>query len=963
MKLKSLYIYVLQFILIYLQLIQIRMMTAMQINNLVILAVLLINVVYLLIREYFEKSRFSFLLIISNLLIVGTGFYLCRETLIQYVNIIFHCFQSGNSNELKHIFDISWNQMDYLVLILFSVYGFLKLIHGLLRSGYFIYPLGVISAGVLILSLISGRANSIILILMILLNIALLVLFNVQNPLELFKKKVFVPVVCVVLSASIMSALLNPFLGSSSSNLITLAFKGFFAAVEAISEILEQDTPEVLEDLEGMMFAGVANLGPLSFELTESLPEDVEVAEDGVPSEGDFEGMEGDLSSAVDSQMSESLEGEDRNPLGNTGRQCKSCSGSTGSNSELCKECEASLKQSSVTPGIGNGQLTNAPVYMPDSSVVLIVESDVPISHLKAFSGGRYDDRKFAFSTETSQGVEKAIRSINQILPYGSSFQQLFYRKVTDHTATITNVAAKKVAYVPYGLVDFDKSVSLVGDNYFDMYFPADYNHYTVYFSTEPIFKNDMEEAVELYQRAVYEEYLQIPDAMKAPLQSFLSSKGIDYTSADKASLIVQIKQMLQSEYTYSLEPGELPEDSELILYFLTQNKKGYCIHFASAATMLYRTCGIPARYVSGYSVPSGFDGVYQVMNTNAHAWTEVFQADRGWIGIEVTAASTGGSDQSDSISESEVADYQSPEDQKIQEMIQNHTSSVEESSSQSEQNQGESGGQGDDGGSNESGSNDDSCECSGTLDGDVQEGGNSSDSSENDEQPDTSLSDNQDTTGTSSESLNDKEQSDKGSSSSSNKNDNDNKSDSSKNEGQPDKDSNSSDNKNENDDSNSSDKDDTNDNNDDEKNPEETPEPSSEPDVEPELMEESDFNLDLQDIGKLIILMLLGICGLSVVVTGVLLYLRKRKREALPIEDIIYMNYDLLCKYSFVTEEIYAMMLRVRFSQYPASEDDLNVLVQRKEELIQHIIKTKKLHKRLVIYLFDGLPVLFNKK
>ena len=40
--------------------------------------------------------------------------------------------------------------------------------------------------------------------------------------------------------------------------------------------------------------------------------------------------------------------------------------------------------------------------------------------------------------------------------------------------------------------------------------------------------------------------------------------------------------------------------------YFLTENKKGYCMHFASAGVLLLRAAGVPARYVEGYVVNEG---------------------------------------------------------------------------------------------------------------------------------------------------------------------------------------------------------------------------------------------------------------------------------------------------------------------------------------------------------------------
>ena len=51
----------------------------------------------------------------------------------------------------------------------------------------------------------------------------------------------------------------------------------------------------------------------------------------------------------------------------------------------------------------------------------------------------------------------------------------------------------------------------------------------------------------------------------------------------------------------YSKTPGEVPEGKEFTEYFLTENRKGFCVHFASASALIYRMCGYPSRFVEGY--------------------------------------------------------------------------------------------------------------------------------------------------------------------------------------------------------------------------------------------------------------------------------------------------------------------------------------------------------------------------
>ena len=78
--------------------------------------------------------------------------------------------------------------------------------------------------------------------------------------------------------------------------------------------------------------------------------------------------------------------------------------------------------------------------------------------------------------------------------------------------------------------------------------------------------------------------------------------------------------------------------------YFLFDNHLGYCQHYASAATLLYRMYGIPARYVTGYKAnrrvfteTENGEWIASVTGTEAHAWTEIFMEGYGWIPVEVT--------------------------------------------------------------------------------------------------------------------------------------------------------------------------------------------------------------------------------------------------------------------------------------------------------------------------------------
>ena len=94
-----------------------------------------------------------------------------------------------------------------------------------------------------------------------------------------------------------------------------------------------------------------------------------------------------------------------------------------------------------------------------------------------------------------------------------------------------------------------------------------------------------------------------------------------------------------QGRFTYTLEPPLLGADS--VDEFLFDTKAGFCEHFASAFTVLMRAAGVPARVVTGYQGGelNPVDSIITVRQSDAHAWTEVYLAGRGWLRVDPTAA------------------------------------------------------------------------------------------------------------------------------------------------------------------------------------------------------------------------------------------------------------------------------------------------------------------------------------
>lgn len=113
---------------------------------------------------------------------------------------------------------------------------------------------------------------------------------------------------------------------------------------------------------------------------------------------------------------------------------------------------------------------------------------------------------------------------------------------------------------------------------------------------------------------------------------------------ANRVAAAKLVQQFLTSKaFKYSKNPPSTG-GKDVVENFLSNSREGFCVHFASAGTMILRQMGVPCRYVSGYcakgdSFKSGEnDGdICEVKDSQSHAWVEIYLDDFGWIPVEMT--------------------------------------------------------------------------------------------------------------------------------------------------------------------------------------------------------------------------------------------------------------------------------------------------------------------------------------
>ena len=132
---------------------------------------------------------------------------------------------------------------------------------------------------------------------------------------------------------------------------------------------------------------------------------------------------------------------------------------------------------------------------------------------------------------------------------------------------------------------------------------------------------------------AIVDRYTQLPDDLPAMVRDIAASitEGIDSPYLKACA----IRKWLAENMNYTLDPDIPPDDVDFTEHFL-ETKKGYCVYYATAMTVLARCASLPARYVTGFTLePSTFGKYYQATGLTAHAWCEVYFEGIGWLPMD----------------------------------------------------------------------------------------------------------------------------------------------------------------------------------------------------------------------------------------------------------------------------------------------------------------------------------------
>lgn len=250
--------------------------------------------------------------------------------------------------------------------------------------------------------------------------------------------------------------------------------------------------------------------------------------------------------------------------------------------------------------------------------------------HARGDASGTVYLRGVSYGDYTGSGWGPAPEpDLPSSLPYAAQAAALAGGE--EHSLEIRPEGEPELMFLPY-------FCQLAGDS--DWYVPrkggSSYRTGYVSLSADPASILPPGRPEELAYRAFAQaSYTRLPEDTLAWAQELLAAEGLGAGTPD---LVQRVAEYVQNAAVYDLSIGAFASD-DYARTFLTEARRGYCVHFATAAAVLYRALGLPARVAEGYVFQSEPGQTVDVTGADAHAWVELYYSGFGWVPVEVTGS------------------------------------------------------------------------------------------------------------------------------------------------------------------------------------------------------------------------------------------------------------------------------------------------------------------------------------
>lgn len=268
-----------------------------------------------------------------------------------------------------------------------------------------------------------------------------------------------------------------------------------------------------------------------------------------------------------------------------------------------------------LLPEAPQGLISFSPQEIPRAKVDLSSlngqdSQKIPILKVTSQKGGTLYLRGQGYETYTGAGWESTTNRAEEFSGWGNPVENI----------TVCTFGLHELLYVPY----FPDSGTVLKGGML----PNDQHQLEYTFARHN------------FGSAISEEILS--DCLKLPSSTLKAAKNLlPEASGSIAVQAEQIRKLVSETALYDRSTPRMPaSESDFAIWFLKNAKTGYCVHFATAATVLLRASGIPARYVTGYKAETTAGVESTVTSLDAHAWAEYYDPSVGnWLVLEATPA------------------------------------------------------------------------------------------------------------------------------------------------------------------------------------------------------------------------------------------------------------------------------------------------------------------------------------
>lgn len=305
--------------------------------------------------------------------------------------------------------------------------------------------------------------------------------------------------------------------------------------------------------------------------------------------------------------------------------------------------------------GLSSGRLGDvSSIYLDHQTdlVVQVTPYSYDMIYLKSFVGQQYNPYVNSWTA-----IDDLAWFDNDLTPEADALREAYetgQKNSARGVMHIRNVGASRMRqYLPYYYSSVEQGDGSSGNTYDTIiYYPR-------------LIGNDVGVKASRYgEEGAYTEHdLYVPQENMNVIAQTVNELELGNGTPEEA--VQAILTYFQDNIPYTVRPGRTPRQRDFVNYFLTDNRKGYCAHYASAATLMLRYMGIPARYVEGYAIDyyqilegelvenAVYGDYYQgyselgetalvevpVTDADAHAWVEIYTPSRGWYVVDVTPA------------------------------------------------------------------------------------------------------------------------------------------------------------------------------------------------------------------------------------------------------------------------------------------------------------------------------------